>query len=343
MKKFLFAFLGLALVAFGFAAFIEPHTAMGASLCSLPLFANMSRQELEQIAADALSDNFGGDDDDDDIDLFGMSNFDGSDDLMINFMGSARSFNNEHKSGVYIQFRIVNDSGAEKVICLNPAYYNRLGLTITKPNTSVTDVSVHYHDVTEMAVANPEIHAVLDDGIIYTAEGKSITVTGVNAKIRDHFAFTKTNPVRIPKMTLSAVVTATGAVDTTIYQKILTIRKVNPYLRAGQDITIDLNEFFNVMQNQPGKIEIDTARYNLQADDQTLLFMAVPNGITATIRFDIGGNANLPKMLNKAAEIAKQNQAAGTVSSVPVEVKRARKQRAAKQLNLLRKMAFKRK
>lgn len=341
MKKFLLSFFAICIVITGFACFVEPQTAIAASLAGIPVFANMSREDLEELAMESLSDNYEGEDDE--IDLLGFSDYDGSDDDLISFMGSARSFLDEKRSGVYLQFKIANATDAEKTICLNPGYYNTIGLDVTTEEGKVTAASLHHHSISDISISNPEIEAVIDDGTILTSGGKNITVTGINGKLRDHIAFVKRNPVRIPAITISSVVTSTGAIDTTIYNKILTIRRVSPYHRIGQDVIVDLNEFFDTKQFQAGKITVDTARYGLQCDDQTLFFLAIPAGLTVTFRFDIGAISNQAKGLYKKAETASVNVASGTVSTAPVEIKKRRKQMAARQLNALRKLAFRRK
>jgi hypothetical protein len=302
----------------------------------------MSRDELEAFADQALSDNYEGMDeyesyedlDDDDM-------YDGYDDEMVSFLGASRSFLDEKKSGVYLTFVIVNNSGYSKTICLNPAYYDTKGLTIVGgKGQAITDAALNDTNITQMTVAgHSEIEAVIADGLIYGTAGAGITVTGVNGKIMDHLHFTKKNATRIPEIVFSSVNNTTGAVDTTFYSKIMTIRQVSPYRRFG-DTNIDLNEFFRVEQYQSGKITIDTHKYGMQADDQTLIFVQVDNNIRLTVTLKIGGISNASQAIYKKASKAKRNIVQGTAGSVPVGVRKNLKDMKNKQVNLLRKMAF---
>jgi hypothetical protein len=318
--------------------------AQALGLAGLPILANMSREDLEDLAEEALSDSYEGDeyegfDDLDDEDLY-----DGFDDPMVSFLGSARSFLDEKKAGVYLTFRIINNSGYSKTICFNPAYFDTKGVTLVSDGEGkVTGVTLNNTDISEITAAgHPEIHAVVADGLIYGTSQAGITVTGVNGKINDHLRFTKKNATRIPEITISSTKYSTGAIDTTQYAKILTIRQVSPYRKFG-DTSIDLNEYFKTTQFQSGKIDVDTAKYGLQADDQTLVFMEIDNDIAITFKFNIGGIGNQASTLYRKAEKANRNIQMGTAGKVPVPVRKNMKAVAKKQMNVLRKLAFRKK
>lgn len=347
MKKSFFFILMAIVTLVGFACFFSGHEASGSTLAMAGLVGQMNRDQLEAIANEYLSDSYEGDDYEGYDDLDEMDTYDGFDDPMLSFLGASRSFLDEKKAGVYLQMRIVNNSGYSKVICLNPAFYSTLGFnTTSKYQTAGANVeyNLEHCNISEIVAAgNSEIGAVIADGIIYrnpSSDTLNITCAGVNGKIADHLNFTRRNAVRIPQITLGSVVTATGAIDTTIYSKIMTIRRVSPYHRIGGDVNIDLNEFFDVRQFQAGKIEIDTAKYGLQADDQTLFFMEIDNGLTVSVKFAIGAIANQAKNLHSKAQTAARNIVQGTAGKIPVAVRQAKNQAKKRQMNVLLKTAF---
>lgn len=341
MKKTLLFLATIALSIIGLAIF-QDNEALGGTLAISPLIAGMSREDLENFADEALSENYEGyeeydgydDMDDDDM-------YDGFDDDYVAFLGNARSFLDEKKSGVYLTFTIVNNSGYSKTVCLNPAYFDTKGLTVDGDGYKDTNIYLHNHSITEITAAgHSEINAVITDGLIYGTSGTGITVTGVNGKIQDHLHFCKKNATRIPEIVFSSVVNSTGAIDTTFYGKILTIRQVSPYRKFG-DTNIDLNEYFKVEQYQSGKIAVDTHKYNLQFDDQTLVFVEIDNDRKLTVTFKIGGISNAANAIYKKASKAKRNIAQGTAGVVPVTVRKNIKAVKNKQLNMIRKNIFK--
>ena len=341
MKKFIF--LTCALIALvGSLLIFGSHEALGSTIAISPILANMSREELEGFTEQLFSDNYGGDSDYDGFDdLDDDDVYDGFDDDLVSFMGGARSFLDEANAGIYLTFTIVNNSGYSKTVCINPAYFDCTGLTVLgSRGSSITDVFLHHHDITEIAAAgHNEIEAVIAEGLIYGTSGAGITCTSTNGRITDHLRFMLENPVRIPQMVLASVKNSTGAVDTTIYSKIMTLRKANPYTKF-QDTLIDLNDFFKVEQYQSGKITVDTAKYGAQVDNQTLIFLQIDNDIRLTVKMLIGGSANSSRTLHQKAKKAKRNVAQGTAGVVPVGVRKNMKLNKAKKLNLLTKAAF---
>lgn len=342
MKKFLLILSLFAVVALGFVAFFVDQAVGSVILAASPFIANMSRQELEEFAEASLSDNFDGFEDYDGFDdLDDDDLYDGFEDDDLSFMGSARSFLDEKKSGVYLTFRIVNNSGYSKVVCLNPAFYDTKGITTTANESGyLTAATLNNTSISEITAAgHSEIHAVIADGLIYGTAEAGITVTGVNGKIIDHLRFVRKNATRIPEITIASVVNSTGAIDTTFYSKIMTIRQVSPYRKFG-DTLIDLQDFFKVEQYQAGKITVDMAKYKFQADDQTLLFVEIDNDRSISFTIKIGGITNEASRLYKKAEKATQNIIKGTAGVVPAPVKKQMKTLKQKQLNVMRKMAF---
>ena len=190
------------------------------------------------------------------------------------------------------------------------------------------------------AAGHSEIDCVLADGLIYGTSGAGLTVTALNGRITDHLRYVAKNTTRIPSMIISSVNNTSGAIDTTAYNKILTIRKVGPYAKY-QDTIIDLNDFFKVEQYQSGKITVDSSKYGLQADPSTLVFMQVDNNIRITIKMLIGGTADVSRTLHKKARLAKKNIAQGTAGVVPVSVRKDMKLKQNKKMNLISKQVFK--
>jgi len=341
MKKFFKFFLFLAAAIAGTALMFYSAESAMAALAITPLIANMSREDLEQFAEQSLSDSYSGyeeyegydDIDDDDM-------YDGFEDDFVAFLGNSRSFLDEKKSGVYLTFTIVNNSGYSKTVCINPAYFDTKGLEVDGKGYDAANIYLHNHSITEMTAAgHSEINAVITDGLIYGTTGAGITVTGINGKIQDHLHFCKKNATRIPEIVFSSVVNSTGVIDTTFYSKIVTIRQVSPYRKFG-DTNIDLNEFFKVEQYQSGKITVDTHRYNLQFDDQTLVYFEIDNDRKLTLTIKIGGISNAANTIYKKAKKANTNIIKGTAGVVPAPVKKQIQAVKNKQLNTLRKLAF---
>ena len=141
MKKSIFLF---ALLAIGFAALailFSAHDVLGASLAIAPIISGMSRQQLEDFAMKSLTDEYEGNEYEGFDDLDDDDMYEGYDDDMISFLGTSRSFLDEKKSGVYLTFVLVNNSGYTKTICLNPAYFNTQGVTcVGGKGSSMTDV-----------------------------------------------------------------------------------------------------------------------------------------------------------------------------------------------------------
>lgn len=321
MKKSLFIFLALAIAITGFAIFVNPHSAIGASLAYIPMIPFSANVD------DELSDNYDG------IDFNPFEDdYDGMDDPFLNFNGGTNSFANEADSGLYFSMRLTNDTGSPVVVAINPAFYDLNGLDVTKVDGKVTDVVLHKHNIAQIALSHPEIQAIIDDGVIYyePGTGKRLTVTGVNGKIRDHIAFTRNNPTRIFKMDVTSNFINGGGIDTAFYQSIMYLRRVSAYHKIVTEDQIDLNEFFKTEQFQPGKITVDMGRYGYQADDQTLLFVAIPAGLIITLKMYIGTTGNKAGELFKKALDAKINIKAGRAGRINPAIKKALKQHAMK-------------
>ncbi|HPI31236.1 MAG TPA: hypothetical protein PLB59_09735 [Bacteroidales bacterium] len=342
MKNFLKIFLFFAAAILGVVLMFQNSESAAAALAVSPIIGNMSREDLEEFAQAALSDNYEGYEDYegfDDLDPDDM--YDGFEDDFVAFLGNSRSFLDEKKSGVYLTFTIVNNSGYSKTVCLNPAYFDTKGLEVDGKGYDAANIYLHNHNIAEMTAAgHSEIHAVITDGLIYGTTGAGITVTGVNGKIQDHLHFCKKNATRVPEIVFSSVVNSTGAIDTTFYSKIMTIRQVSPYRKFG-DTNIDLNEFFKVEQYQSGKITVDTHKYNLQMDDQTLVYVEIDNDRKLTVTMKIGGISNAANTIFKKAKKANQNVVKGTAGVVPAGIRKQIQTSKNKQLNLIRKAAFK--
>jgi len=342
MKKFLFFFTIIAVAIVGTIIVFSGHDAFGASLAISPFLANMSRAKLESFADQALSDNYEGMDEFaryDDLNEEDM--YEGFDDDLVSFMGSARSFLDEKKSGIYLTFNIVNNCGYTKTVCLNPAYFDTKGVTVvTDDKGAVTGASLNNTNVAEITAAgHHEIDAVIADGLIYGTDRAGITCSSANGRITDHLRFTKRNATRIPEIVFSSINNTTGAIDTTFYSKIMTIRQVFPYRTFG-DTIIDLNDFFKVEQYQSGKITVDTHKYGMQADEQSLIFIQIDDNTRVTIKMLIGGISNTSHTLYKKASKAHKNILQGTAGVVPVGVRKNMASMKNKRINLLTKVAF---
>ena len=342
MKKFIFILCGLVAV-FATLLIFGSHEAIGSTIALSPLVAGMSKEELQQFAEQALTDNYGGDDDYENFaDLDDEDMYDGFDDPIVGFQGGAKSFLDEEHAGIYLTYSVVNNSGYSKTICINPAYFDVTGVTcVGGKGASMTDVVINHTNIAEITAAgHTEIHAVIADGLVYGTSGAGITFTALNGRINDHLRYVAKNPTRIPKMILMSVNNTSGAVDTTMYSKIMTIRRVNPYQRPLETI-IDLNDFFKVEQYQSGKITIDTAKYGMQADPSTLIFFEIDNNIRLTIKMLVGGSADVSRTLHKKAKLAKRNIAQGTAGVVPAAARKDMKMKQNKRMNLISKKVFK--
>lgn len=344
MKKFFNLFLFLTVALVGMVLMFSSSESAAAALAVSPVIGNMSREDLEEIAERSLSNSYEGyeeyegydDLDDDDL-------YDGFEDDFVSFLGNSRSFLDEKKSGVYLTFTIVNNSGYSKTVCLNPAYFDTKGIYVSGTDYKSADIYLHNHSIDEIVAAgHSEINAVITDGLIYGTTGAGITVSGVNGKIQDHLHFCRKNATRIPEIVFSSVVNSTGAIDTTFYSKIMTLRKVSPYRKFG-DTNIDLNEFFRVEQYQSGKITVDTHKYNLQMDDQTLVYVEIDNDRKLTVTMKIGGISNAANTIYKKASKANKNIVSGTAGVVPAPIKKEMKAAKQRQVNTLRKLAFRKK
>lgn len=343
MKKVLFIVAALC-ASIGAMFFFGGHEALGSTIAVSPLLANMSRAELEAFADQALSENYeGAEEYENFMDLDEDDFYEGFDDPSLSFLGSSRSFLDEKKSGVYLTLQILNNSGYTKTVCLNPAYYDTKGLTIVDGSKWGDAGAIKLNDCSVaqiVAGGNAEIDAVIADGVIYGTSDAGITVTGINGKVIDHLHFIKKNATRIPEMVIASVKASTGAIDTTFYGKIMTIRQVSPYRRFG-DTNIDLQDFFKVEQYQSGKITVDTTKYHMQADEQTLVFVQIDDDTKLTVTFKIGGIHNSAQSLYKKAQKAHRNITQGTAGTVPAPVLKGLKAMKNKQLNFMRKLAFK--
>lgn len=372
MKKTLFGLIALLSIAAAYF-FADSFSTFGFSLAVLPILANATRQELENIIEQHMSNSFAGDEDDDfsgfeDLDENDL--YDGFEDDELSFIGAAKSFLDEKKNGVYISFKVINNSGYSKVVCLNPAFFNTLSMnpeemmriakgTPLKGSSNMTyalaqrNKIFQYCNTEEMNASGHMVDAVITDGTIFYNQGMTDPMTGeyipdtkntiscqsINGKIIDHLNFIKKNPTRVPEMVISSTKTSTGATDTTQYSKIMIMRQVSAYRKFG-DTNIDLNDFFKVEQFQSGKIVIPTANYNLQLDNQTLLLLEIDNDITLNFTFKIGAISNdSSKLFNKATK-AHRNISLGTAGQVAPQVVKARKALANKQNAMLRTLQF---
>ena len=344
MKKFLLVCVSFVVVMAAFLIFgghANAHEVMGSGLAISPLLANMSHQELLDYAQESLTDNFDGDSEYAAFaDLDESDMYDGFDDDIVAFEGGARSFLDEKKSGIYLTFSILNNSGYSKTIAINPAYFDCKGLTVTGgKGNAVTDVVINNINIDEIVAAgHREIDAVIAEGVVLGTAQAGITCTSRNGRINDHLRFIKHNPTRIPEITISSIVHSTGAVDKTFFRKIMTIRPCFPY-QWQRDTIIDLNDSFMVTQYQPDKIVVDTHKYGMQADNQHLIFVQLDNDIEVTFKVCIGAIHNSPHALYKKAHKAHTNISQGTAGVVPVAIRKGMQKMKAKRLGILSKWA----
>jgi hypothetical protein len=354
MKKFIL-FLVCALVAFVGYSVLDSFSASAMSFAAIPMLANLSRQELEALVENHVSDSYEGDDYEGFDDLSDDDLYDGFDDDELSFIGAAKSFLDEKKNGVYLTFKIINNCGYSKIVCINPAFYSTLSInpdafnakTPSGPSGTMANNDLYrYTNVAQMIASGHQVDCVIADGDILFTDGwglndktHKIYCQATNGKIADHLNFIKKNATRVPEIVLSSVRTSTGAVDTTQYNKIMKIQPVSPY-RKFAETNVDLNDFFKVEQFQSGKIVIPTANYGLQLDDQNLVLLEVDNDITLTVTMKIGAIGNAANKLFKRAEKAQRNITVGTAGKIAPHVRKARKTAITKQLNMIRSVAL---
>lgn len=354
MKKFIL-FLVCTLVAFVGYAVLDSFSASAMSFAAIPMLANLSRQELEALVENHVSDSYEGDDYEGFDDLSDEDLYDGFDDDELSFIGAAKSFLDEKKNGVYLTFKIINNCGYSKIVCLNPAFYSTLsinadafnGKNINGPAGTMANNDLYrYTNVAQMVAAGHMVDAVIADGDILFTDGwgmtdkkNKISCAATNGKIADHINFVKKNATRIPEIVLSSIKTSTGSVDTTMYNKIMKLQPVSPY-RKFAETNIDLNDYFKVEQFQSGKIVIPTANFGLQLDDQNLILLEVDNDITLTVTLKIGAIGNSANKLFKKAEKAHRNISTGTAGKIAPQIRKAKATAIKRQMNLLRSAAF---
>jgi len=276
MKKYLFALIGIAILA---VAFFANHAE--AAVMAIGPIASMKKDALKNLSANYEGGN--------DIYL-------GDLDPDVSFMGNARSFMTELKNGIQFGVKIKNGLSAPntKIIALCPAFYDTLGIDTTAEGTPPVYTSTpHFHNAADMRAAGIEVDYVLDDGVI----GTSITCTAQRFKIRQLLNFIKSNPLRCPEIIIQA--SATSA-----FEETMTIMQVTPFRKLG-DNQIPLTDYFLPSQFQDKKIIVPTP--NLQFDDQTVILLPVQAGTELIITLKIGAVSNRASALDKKAQLAMAN------------------------------------
>lgn len=236
---------------------------------ALRSFANVTMLSADE-AENYLSDDYEGDDFDGEE--YEGDDYDGFDDETLSFGGNSASFRDELRHGVTFAFKLHNNTGANQVISIWSAYFDRLKLEGTKEDGYALKRT---NTAQIIAGGFSDVTAVLTDGIIAgTGTINVLTATAMRGSIEDFINFTKNNPTRIPKITVQSN-------GTNAYERALRIHKVSPFRKFGDQI-INMTEYFKTTQFQDKKIEISTSRFNLQYDDQTLVLLEMDSVVSGT-------------------------------------------------------------
>lgn len=215
----------------------------------------------------------------------------GLNDPHLSFMGNQTSFLNESSSGVQFGFNIKNNTGAQKTICINPAYISTM---------LVSGANVLFTKASEISAAGYPVDAVIDDGTILDGgAGATVVVTPSRStsKVRDFLNFVKRNPTRITKMEISAGARAQLEFFITKYP-------INPFIRERESY-INVGEFIKETNNIDNKVTI--TGNPLQFDDQSLIIMELKKDADLNFNFYVGAVQNDAGLLNNKAVTATQN------------------------------------
>lgn len=269
----------------------------------------MTKEEMDMLAQENLSDNYTGEAYDNEVEAIEF--YDGSDDDSVDFTGGAKSFKNEIASDKRFRFTIENTTAVEKVIVLTPGSFPVLRVMVPDPTTKEYDavggaklVSVDgnpvimYDNPSELVKAGFPVDAVLDDGIIYKDAEGSVSVTAPDtSRVRFLREYLKSNPSRVVRMSFTSTLKE-------FFDTPLVLQEVSPYRRNGED-RIELQDYFKPGQYQDNKIVVDKG---FQLDDVTVAYMTIPAGCKINATLNIGAVERQGLALKRKAERAIENK-----------------------------------
>ena len=174
-------------------------------------------------------------------------------------------------------FKIANAAGADKLIALLAGNLDTDGFDVTQDVTTpfaVTAVTKHSHDVTALNAYGVPVDGVADDGTVLT--GVVCTALNSQHKIRHFREYVKYNPQVLQKLVIEAT-------NKDVFEQSLFIRQDCP-VRGTSVQEIPLSTYLGTMQVQENKIEIPLG--NIPIGDETILYMNIPDGRTATFRME---------------------------------------------------------
>jgi len=213
--------------------------------------------------------------------------------------GQASSFIDEIKNNQEFVIRITNASASMKRVIIFPGYFDTSGFSTATVNIGGTDYTlitgINNFNITGINERGIACDAMIGDGTIAT----DVTCSSLSkGSITDFINFVKNNPTRIPEIILSSN-------NTDQYSRKFVIKRIHPAKDWGEDY-ITLDKYFQVSQYRDEKITINTQAYNLQFDDQTVIYLEVEGlkggaATTVTMTLKLGGTLNKASMLlNKA-------------------------------------------
>jgi len=255
----------------------------------------MSEQELlQELAAQGLTSNFGGDD----ISEIVMESYSGDGDLTIDFGDSASGFAGEAKTGRKYTMKFVNTTGVDKTIVMFPAYYDT---DKVDPKTS----ELVHTAIEAFLGANFAVDAVAADGDVFVDAvnpAKKITVTSPDFKIRDFIGYAKFNTMRVTNFIVEAN-------DKSVFPDYIRQYVVNPFSQAAEK-KIPITDYLRVENNQDKKINVPES---LIFGSSSLIIFKMPGLVNGNAYselkfvFNIGAIVNSSITLEKKAQLAKRN------------------------------------
>ena len=176
--------------------------------------------------------------------------------------------------GQKFTFTIANASAAAVVIALLAGIFDTQKCVA---NTTSGAVTITYCDSAALVAAGFAADAVASDGTILT----SVTCTAGNAKrtVKQFRDFIQNQGLSVKKLIIQA-----SNVD--VFGKELEITRYTPLTGSAPE-NLDLNQFYDMYQNQTGKIEIDFEKNGLSLDlaYNTIMLMSIGAGRTVTYTF----------------------------------------------------------
>lgn len=316
MKKFIISMLLFAVAIYAFT--IEPAVA---SLATLPILANLGeaeKQDLYMQITDAMR-----------RENPGQELYFGQNDMSVSFHGSdVSSFLNEINSTAQFSIRLKNTSANLVKVVLFPAYFSTFGqlkttvhtptietevvdiggtnYTVFKAFTDATTSVVIGYTMADISLVKEKIttvDAVIGDGTIYTSGETSVTCASLSeGKVIDFINYCRYNPTRVINLDIAAT-------NVMQYSRNISIKKMSPLKDWGEYAKINLQKSFSVMQERDEYISVDTAKYNLQFDDQTVVIFELEGKGSGEynqvdITFTLGGSVNKATWLANKAMIA---------------------------------------